>query len=100
MNLVQSVALCIFRVAQEALQNAIKHSGARKVEVSLLGRVDAIEMCVHDLGDGFDPKATECHGLGLTSMKERLAAVRGQLIIRSEPQHGTMICARVPLLQQ
>ena len=94
------VAVCLYRILQEALQNAIKHSGARKVDVSLLGRVDGIELGVHDLGVGFDPKATESHGLGLTSMKERLTAVRGQLIIRSEPQHGTTICARVPLLPQ
>jgi signal transduction histidine kinase len=94
------VAVCLYRVLQEALHNAIKHSGARKAEVSLLGLADRIELTVHDLGVGFDPVATQVQGLGLTSMKERLTAVRGQLVIRSAPQQGTTISVHVPLAGQ
>jgi signal transduction histidine kinase len=92
--------VCLYRVLQEALHNAIKHSGARKAEVSLLGLADRIELTVHDLGVGFDPVATQVQGLGLTSMKERLTAVRGQLVIRSAPQQGTTISVHVPLAGQ
>jgi signal transduction histidine kinase len=53
---------------------------------------------VHESGVGFDPeKAINGHGLGLTSMKERLRLVDGRLLIDTQPQHGTTINARVPL---
>jgi PAS domain S-box-containing protein len=94
------VKLCVYRVLQEALQNAIKHSGARKVSVSLRAEPDRIELTVADRGKGFDVKTTDGHGLGLASMKERLKAVDGQLAIRSEPGQGTSIRARVPVRQQ
>jgi signal transduction histidine kinase len=87
-------------VLQEALQNAIKHSGSRKVDVSLRGGADHIELTIHDFGVGFDVEATRDRGLGLTSMNERLKAVAGQLVVASQPQHGTAIRARVPLLQR
>jgi signal transduction histidine kinase len=92
------ISLC--RVLQEALQNAIKHSGARTIDVSLVGEVDRIQMTVHDGGTGFNPRATLGGGLGLISMKERLTAVHGQLAIESAPQHGTTIRASVPLSQE
>ena len=95
----RNVAVCVYRVLQEALQNAIKHSGTRKVDVTLRGGVDHIELIVRDFGAGFEVSTTEGRGLGLTSMKERARAVRGRLMILSEPQHGTTIHASVPLVQ-
>src|SRR6185503_13197001 len=92
------IAVCLYRVLQEALQNAIKHSRTPRVEVLLHGGTDQIELKIHDFGVGFDVRAAEGRGLGLASMKERLKAVKGQLAIRSEPQRGTSIDARVPLL--
>ena len=92
------IAVCLYRVLQEALQNAIKHSGAARVEVVLRGWTDHIELTVEDSGVGFDLNSTQGCGLGLTSMKERLKAVEGQLVVRSRPQAGTSIRARVPLL--
>jgi len=66
--------------------------------VSLLGALNEIEVTVHDSGVGFDPeKAVVGHGLGLTSMKERLKIVDGYLSIDSRPQGGTTIRAKVPL---
>jgi PAS domain S-box-containing protein len=98
-GLSRPIALCLYRVLQEALQNAIKHSGSRKVDVTLRSGADHIELTIHDSGVGFDVEATRDRGLGLTSMNERLKAVAGQLVVASRPQHGTTIRARVPLLQ-
>jgi PAS domain S-box-containing protein len=92
------ISLCLFRVLQEALQNAIKHSGARQFQVSLARASNEIQLSVRDSGVGFDPNtASRGPGLGLTSMKERLRLVEGQISIESKPQHGTTILARVPL---
>lgn len=94
----KEISLCLFRVLQEALQNSLKHSGERRFEVSLKCANSEIELTVHDSGVGFDPeKIISGHGLGLTSMKERLKLVDGQLSIDSKPQEGTTIHARVPL---
>jgi len=97
-DLSPEIALCLFRVLQEALQNAVKHSGSRHFQVSLLGRTDRVELTVHDSGIGFEPgQAMIGRGLGLTSMKERLKLVNGQLSIDSKLQHGTTIQACVPV---
>ena len=97
-KLPQEVALCLFRVLQEALQNALKHSGSLHFEVSLKGAWNAIQLTVHDSGTGFDPdEATKGRGLGLTSMKERVKLVHGQLSIDSGAQRGTLIRVTVPL---
>lgn len=97
-HLSDQVSLCLFRVLQEALHNAVKYSGVDKFNVSLTGTPDEIELRVHDSGVGFDPRETsKGHGLGLISMKERLKLVRGELSIDSKPGHGTTVLARVPL---
>jgi PAS domain S-box-containing protein len=97
-ELPRGISLCLFRVLQEALQNATKHSGSRQFQVSLKGGANEIELTVHDSGAGFEPEeATKGRGLGLTSMQERLKLVNGQLSIDSKPQRGTTIHARVPL---
>lgn len=97
-SLPKETSLCLFRVLQEALQNAVKHSGAKHFEVLLKGTPNEIQLSVHDSGVGFDPeKALFGHGLGLTSMKERLKLVDGQLSIDSKLHEGTTIHAHVPL---
>jgi PAS domain S-box-containing protein len=97
-DLPRDISLCLFRVLQEALQNAIKHSGSRDFQVSLTGESSAVELRVRDSGIGFDPEdATRGSGLGLTSIRERLKLVNGKLFIDSQPQRGTTILARVPL---
>ena len=93
----KEVSLCLFRVLQEALMNAIKHSEARRFEVGLANVSNDIELTVHDSGIGFDlEKAMSGQGLGLTSMRERLKLVDGQLFIDSKLQGGTTVHARVP----
>jgi len=96
-GLSRPVAICLYRVLQEALQNAIKHSGMRRVDVTLCGGVDQVELIVRDFGAGFEISTTQGRGLGLTSMNERVRAVSGRLTIQSQPQRGTTILASVPL---
>ena len=97
-NLSPEVSLCLYRVLQESVQNAIKHSGSREVQVRLGAQDEAIELHVSDSGKGFSPeKASRGSGLGLTSMKERLKLVHGELSIESKPKHGTAVRARVPI---
>jgi signal transduction histidine kinase len=94
----REISLCLFRVLQESLHNAVKHSGVRRFEVRLRGASNEIELIVRDAGVGFDPKATmNDHGLGLVSMQERLQLVKGSFSIESQPKRGTTIRARVPL---
>jgi PAS domain S-box-containing protein len=98
-ELPREISLCLFRVLQEALQNAIKHSGSRQFQVSLRGGANEIELTVHDSGIGFElQKALKGRGLGLTSMQERLKLVGGQFSIDAKLLRGTTIQARVPLL--
>jgi len=97
-NLPKEVSLCLFRVLQEALQNAVKHSGVRSFAVDLEGSVDLINLTVADFGSGFEEQeAFTRQGLGLISMRERLHLVRGELSVNSKPGAGTTIRARVPL---
>jgi PAS domain S-box-containing protein len=97
-ELPREISLSLFRVLQEALQNAMKHSGSRHFQVSLKGGANEIELTVHDSGIGFEPaEAIKGQGLGLITMQERLKLVDGQLSIDSKPQSGTTIQARVPL---
>ncbi len=92
------ISLCLYRVMQEALQNVVKHSESRHAHVSLDGHINTINLTVKDSGAGFDPhEAMKGPGLGLTSMKERLKAIGGQLAIHSQRGHGTTIHAVAPL---
>ena len=92
------VSLCLFRVLQEALHNAIKHSGVRQIAVQLCRTADAIDLIVRDGGMGFDlAAAMRSSGLGLISMRERLKLVHGELSIDSQFKRGTTIRASVPL---
>jgi signal transduction histidine kinase len=92
------VALCLFRVAQESLHNAVKHSGAKRARVELIGIPQAIHLLISDTGAGFDVEAARRKGgLGLVSMEERLRLVGGEISIHSQPLHGARIEVEVPL---
>jgi len=91
------LTLCLFRVAQEALQNAFKYSKARKLTVHLGGGPAQITLTIADDGVGFDVDAAWGKGLGLVSMSERLDAIGGRLEIRSRPGAGTLIAVNVPV---
>jgi signal transduction histidine kinase len=99
-DLSSEVSLCLFRVLQEALHNAVKYSGVGEFEVSLTGSLNEVQLRVHDSGAGFDPTiASNGHGLGLTSMKERLRLVNGKLSVDSSLHQGTTVFASVLLAE-
>jgi PAS domain S-box-containing protein len=89
--------LCVYRVAQEALQNISKHSGASQVRMELTARGDRLDLTISDNGHGFDVGERADLGLGLSSMRERLKALGGLMIIRSAPGKGTTIDASLPI---
>jgi len=90
--------LCIFRIAQEALRNVKKHSGANRAVVRLEWAGDKLHLSVSDLGKGFDPsKSSAEHGIGIRSMEERLRLLGGQLEIQSLLMEGTIVDAWLPL---
>jgi len=98
-NLSKEISLCLFRVLQESLQNAKKHSGSPHLQVSFTYNSDKIELTVRDSGTGFNvEQAMMGHGLGIASMRERLKLVDGVLSIDSQAQKGTAIHATVPLI--
>jgi PAS domain S-box-containing protein len=95
------IALCLFRVLQEALQNAVRHSAASRFAVSLESTPKVLTLTVRDGGRGFNPESVQPdRGLGLTSMRERLKLVAGELVIDSKPDRGTTVVARVPLRER
>ncbi|HKN73757.1 MAG TPA: PAS domain S-box protein [Candidatus Acidoferrum sp.] len=97
-RLPQDISLCLFRILQEALQNALKHSGVRHFDVELCYGSDEILLTARDSGSGFESEAAKkSRGLGLISMEERLKLLNGTFSIESRPQRGTTIHARVPL---
>ncbi|MGA8491758.1 MAG: PAS domain S-box protein [Terriglobales bacterium] len=90
--------LCLFRVLQEALHNAAKHSGVKRINVELTEGSGGIHLVIRDLGKGFDLEAArKGRGLGLTSMQERVRLVNGTITIQSKPMGGTTIHVRIPV---
>lgn len=96
-HLPRDISLCLFRVAQEALQNAVKYSGTKEFSVELRGTATEVELTVTDSGAGFDlEEAKRDRGLGLVSMQERVHLVRGWFGIESSPGAGTRVKVVVP----
>jgi PAS domain S-box-containing protein len=94
----QDISLCLFRVLQEAMSNAVKHSGERHFEVVLACTLDQLHLTVADHGAGFDPQTVlSSGGLGLTSMRERVRLVDGTFAVDSKPRGGTTVHVWVPL---
>ena len=89
------ISLCLYRVAQEALSNSVKHGRAKRIAVQLFQNAGMLRLIVKDEGIGFD-LATSSNGLGLVSMQERLRMLEGTLTIISSPGQGTIIEAVVP----
>jgi PAS domain S-box-containing protein len=94
----REVAACVYRVAQESLQNTARHSSARHGSVALTWQNRTIVLMITDDGVGFDPQvARENGGLGIIGMEERARSVNGKLTIAAEPGSGTRIALEVPL---
>ena len=94
-DLPEMTAINLYRVVQEALQNVLKHSGAKEASVTFAREGDTMCVRVEDTGTGFDPSHAR-HGIGLDGMRERLRLVGGTLKIDSKPGAGTRIEARIP----
>jgi PAS domain S-box-containing protein len=94
----KDVALCLFRVTQEALNNVVKHSRAQQAQVELCKAQDEIRLQIVDAGAGFDVARSHTDvGIGLIGMRERLRLVGGRLSVQSAPLRGTAILAEVPV---
>jgi PAS domain S-box-containing protein len=97
-SLPKDVALCLYRVAQEALRNIAKHAAVKEARVSLDATGSQLLLCVQDRGVGFDPAALRCQpGLGLSSMDERVRLIQAGLSVTSAPGQGTTVAVCVPL---
>jgi PAS domain S-box-containing protein len=99
-DLPRETALCIYRVAQECLNNVVRHAGTKEVNVRLGVDGNTLVLRVRDKGVGFDPAAVrEEAALGLASMEERMRLIAGKLLVQSRPGRGTEIEARAPLTE-
>lgn len=97
----EDIALCLYRVAQEALHNIAAHAGARQARVALRPTADGLELTIADDGQGFDlAEARRRGGLGLISLDERVRLVGGSMQINTQRQHGTELRVQIPLRGQ
>jgi len=96
-NLPRGVALCMYRVAQEALRNVARHARCSLASVRVSGSERELVLVVRDRGVGFDVSARRKSGLGLESMRERARLIHARLTVRSRPGAGTQITVRVPV---
>lgn len=94
-DLAGDVQLVVYRVAQEALTNAARHSGAERIDVTLRRAGDGVELAVADDGQGFAFEQSE-RGLGIGGMRERALLIGAELTIESRPGHGTTVRLSVP----
>jgi signal transduction histidine kinase len=85
--------VALYRIAQEALNNVVKHAGASKTLVSLYFEPGLAELSITDNGRGFDPDKVPPDHLGLRIMRERAREVGATLEIKSEPDRGTQVIA-------
>ena len=96
-QLPDSVKSCVYRVVQEALHNCEKHSGARRVRVTVRQLPECLVTEIEDDGRGFEPGVKRVTGLGLLGIRERAANAGGTLVIDSAPGRGARIALRIPL---
>jgi len=91
------ISICLYRIAQEALRNVVKHSGSSVAWVRITVSHDEIQLSIEDRGVGFKLHNTATAGLGLVSMQERVQIVQGKILIQSAPDEGTFIRVYVPI---
>jgi len=96
-DLPEDVALCLYRVAQEALGNAIRHAGAERIDVALQVARDQVDLTITDNGKGFVADGGGRRGLGLMSIDERAKLLGGSYRLQSTLGKGTQLCIRIPL---
>jgi len=96
-HLPPGAAVCLYRIAQEALRNTGQHAGPAQVNIALVGGPAVLELSIRDSGIGFDPREVTRPGLGLVSMVERAAAIGARIRIDSRPGAGVRIHVTLPL---
>ena len=96
-SLDSDVALCLFRVVQEALTNVLRHARARTICVSLMTTAESVELNVVDDGVGFVASERTRSGLGLRSIHERVRFMQGHVSVDSRPGEGTKVLVRIPI---
>ena len=97
LHLPPHVEEALYQIAQEALNNSLKHAAAESVHVQLQQQQHEVLLAVRDDGRGFDPQTVNGGGVGLASMRERAALLGGELQIVSRPQGGTEVAIRLDL---
>jgi signal transduction histidine kinase len=98
-GLSNDIALCLYRIVQEALHNVVKHSAAASASVRLEAHSGEVVLTVVDDGRGFDPLGEGAmNGVGLISMRERTRQVDGSVVLTSQPGLGTRVQVRLPLV--
>ena len=93
----KNIALCAYRVVQEALRNVAKHSGAKVAEVVLAIAGNDLHLSISDEGRGFDVETARSGGLGMVSVEERVRLCQGSVQVTSKLNRGTTLTARIPL---
>jgi signal transduction histidine kinase len=94
----RELALCLYRVIQEGLQNIAKHSRAKAAFITLHGLSDGIRLLIEDNGIGFEPEEVRKKaGIGLSSMRERVRLLNGEINFKSQPGNGTQIEVFIPI---
>jgi signal transduction histidine kinase len=96
----EDVEVAVYRIAQEAITNAVRHASAKEIVVTLAAADGVLSVEVRDDGCGFEVKARQRDALGLVSMEERALAVGGKLQVSSTPGRGTAIVLTCPLIRR
>jgi signal transduction histidine kinase len=96
-SLDSDVALCLFRVVQEALTNVVRHAHADSICVSVMTAAESVELNVVDDGVGFVAGERTRSGLGLRSIHERVRFMQGHVSVDSRPGEGTRVLVRIPI---
>jgi signal transduction histidine kinase len=91
------VALCVYRITQEALHNVTKHSGAKQASVQLSATDNNLVLKIADSGKGFDVARSSTSGLGLVNIRDRVTFLKGRLEIHSAPGAGTQLMTQIPI---
>jgi signal transduction histidine kinase len=97
-NVSEDISLCLYRVAQESLQNIWKHAESNRVNVTVKSTEEEIQLLIEDFGKGFDVESTKGKGgLGLISMAERVRLVGGSFSLQTKSGDGTLVEIHIPL---
>jgi signal transduction histidine kinase len=89
----------VYRIVQEAINNAVKHSGSEKIHVTVVDAEDVVSVTVRDEGRGFDP-GVQARGFGLIGMRERVQSLGGRLALESSPGTGATVSVRLPITRR